>query len=112
MAEDRNAATLAHVTREKERERIDAKRSNYTRRLPLHVGMYVLVTVNRTRQHIDFVNGTLGIVTAIDDATSPKVVTVQPVGSDSAPIRVRRERCEMKIGDQDYRRTQFPLLPA
>ena len=112
VAEDRHASTLAPVTRENERERIDAKRSNYTRRLPLHVGMYVLVTVNRTKQHVDFVNGTLGEITAMDNANSPKVITVQPVGTDGAPIRVRRERCEITVGDHDYTRTQFPLLPA
>ena len=112
VAEDRHASTLANVTRENELERIDAKRSNYTRRLPLHVGMYVLVTVNRTKQHDDFVNGTLGIITAMDNPESPKIITVQPVGTNGAPIKVRRERCEITVGDHDYTRTQFPLLPA
>ena len=55
VAEDRHAATLAPVLRESEREKIDAKRSNFTRKLPLHIGMQVLSraphTVAASSQH-------------------------------------------------------------
>ena len=35
------------ITDEAERAKIDGARSNYTRRLPVYVGMHAIVTVNR-----------------------------------------------------------------
>ena len=46
-AEATDTANGRLVTNEDLRARIDNKKSNYMRSLPLHVGMHVIVTINK-----------------------------------------------------------------
>lgn len=118
-AEATDAENGATVTDEATRARIDQRRSNFMRKLPLHVGMQVIITINKVTEHPDFVNGTVAIITEIraylPDGT-PALLTVEPLGPHGErgrPMRIRRETVTIPMGGQTtVTRTQFPLVPA
>ena len=108
-AEDTCEQSGRSVTTEEVRALLDDRLSGLPRRLTVHVGQLVLLTVNRRNVHAGFVNGQLAVVLEI---TGAEVVVKLLDEEDARPIRVRRSQASTETGSRAYTRSQFPLVPA
>jgi hypothetical protein len=117
-AVDTVAATGEILRCPRARSGIDSKLSGLLRRLELHPGQRVLITVNKRTVHADFANAVLATVTRIEpnpQTGEAAVVFVRPDewgDAHRAPLAIHPHRGQCRSGGRDVVRTQFPLIPA
>ena len=102
------------VTQAELRSTISDRLPGLPQELSLHVGMLVLLTVNRRSTHPGFVNGSLAVVEALEPAHAPTQVVARLLDEpDGAPsVRVRRVEAETEVSNVSYTRLMFPIIPA
>ena len=100
------------------RSAVDSKLSGMLRRLHLHVGQQVLITVNKRTIHSDFANAVLATIVNIQKnpvTGQVAVVFVRPQewgDIHRAPLAIHPHRAECKTHGRVIVRQQFPLIPA
>jgi ATP-dependent exoDNAse (exonuclease V) alpha subunit len=96
------------------RDLISERLSGMPRRLDLHVGQLLVITVNRRRTHAGFVNGSLAVITALSPAHAPTELEVRLLDeeADAPTMRVRRIEATCTVNGAEYKRLMFPVIPA